>query len=269
MLSPVSNLKHWTRVWLSGTRASLVREMEFRGNFIAGLIRQLIWVSIFVLMVEVMFSNTNQLAGWDHAEVLLLLALSRIIEGLMNALFINNLMHLPEIVQQGKFDFHLVKPLPVQFYTSLRSANINQTANIVAGVFLLFYASTAAHISLFTVSWLWLGFLAIAGMIIYYSLLIIAASLVFVLERLEFLWGFNMIISEPLTVPFDIFPSGARVSLTYLLPLAFIVYVPAQAVTGRLTGQTIILAFFIAAITLTLANLAWRAGLRRYSSASS
>lgn len=257
------------RVWLSATRASLVREMEFRGNFIAGLIRQLIWVSIFILMVEVMFRNTQSLAGWSRAQVLILLSLSRIIEGLMGSLFVKNLMRLPQLVQEGKFDFHLVKPLPVQFYTAFRMASLDNLANIIAGFILLGYASFIANLSAFSLSWLWLILLAVAGITVYYSLLIIAASLVFVLERLEFLWGFNVLISEPLTVPFEIFPRAARFSLTYLLPLAFVVYVPAQAVTGRLTLNTALAAIAAAAVMLLLANLAWQAGLRRYSSASS
>lgn len=265
----VSDISHMARVWLSSTKASLVREMEFRGNFFAGLVRQLIWVSIFILMVEVMFNNTQSLAGWDRSEVLLLLALSRIIEGLMGSLFIKNLMKLPQLVQEGKFDFHLVKPLPVQFYTAFRSASLDNLANIVAGLVLLIYASAIAQINILSLAWLWLIIMSISGMVIYYSLLIIAASLVFVLDRLEFLWGFNILISEPLTVPFDIFPRGARFSLTYLLPLAFIVYVPAQAVTGRLSLFTALVALFAAVIVLFLANLAWSAGLRRYSSASS
>jgi ABC-type uncharacterized transport system permease subunit len=42
-----------------------------------------------------------------------------------------------------------------------------------------------------------------------------------------------------------------------------------QALTGRLALWQVPVAIAIAAIFLTLANLAWRAGLRRYSSASS
>ena len=107
------------------------------------------------------------------------------------------------------------------------------------------------------------------GLIIFYSLLILLASLVFYIERLEALWSFLQLITEPLTVPFDVFPTTPRLALTYALPLAFIVFVPAQAITGRLQLWQLPTAIALAAIFLILANLAWRAGLRRYSSASS
>jgi ABC-2 type transport system permease protein len=75
--------------------------------------------------------------------------------------------------------------------------------------------------------------------------------------------------TEPLTVPFDIFPRAPRLAITYLLPLAFIVFVPAQAITGRLDWWQLPMGIGIAIIMLALSRLSWQAGIRRYSSASS
>lgn len=267
MPSLVSN--HLWKVWKSSTRASLVREMEFRANFIAGLIRQGLWLLIFVFLVKTIFQNTERLAGWEQSEVLTIVALSRILEGIINSLFAHNIMELPELVRQGKFDFHLTKPVPAQFYTAFRRTGIDNIGNLTAGTILLIFSLAANHTPVTLSDALFFILLSVAGIIIYYSLLILAASLVFVLERLEFLWGFHILMSEPLTVPFDIFPRLPRLALTYILPLAFIVFVPAQALTGRLSWWQVPVALLIAAAFLLLANLAWRAGLRRYSSASS
>ncbi len=265
----LANSSFLWRVWKASTRASMVREMEFRGNFLAGLIRQFLWLGAFVFMIEVIFQNTDSLAGWKRADVLIVLALSRIIESIINSLFAQNIMELPQLVRNGKFDFHLTKPVPAQFYTAFRKTGIDNIGNFIAGLLLLGYAMVIGESLLAPADWVIFALLAIVGIIIYYSLLIIAATLVFVLERLEFLWGFHTLISEPLTVPFDIFPRLPRAALTYLLPIAFVVYVPAQALTGRLAWWQVPTALAIAGLLLTLANLAWRAGLRRYSSASS
>lgn len=271
MLSPDSSARprHLARVWLGGARASLVREMEFRANFYSGLARQLLWFFSFVLMIHVIFANTPTLAGWSQSQVLILLALSRLIEGLADAFFHRNIGDLPEAVQTGKFDFYLLRPVPVQFYTALRRLRFLDLGNAAIGVLLLTY--TASHEpALFTAAGT-LSFLllVVLGMTIYYSILLTLASLVFFLDRMDAFAAISNLVSEPLTVPFDIFPAGLKTALTYLIPLAFVVFIPAQALTGHLAPSSLPLALLTAAISLTVANLVWRAGLKRYSSASS
>ena len=265
-----NNISHLWKVWLATSKASIVREMEFRANFILGVIRQSLWLGIFVIFINLIFGQTDSLSGWSQNQVLIILALSRLIEGFMNAMFVNNLMMLPRTVQTGEFDFYLLKPVPVQFYTAFRFFRYQNVGNMALGLILLGYALTRSDaIMVSPLNWLLFIALVFLGITIYYCLLILVASLVFVLERLEALWGFNELFSEPLTVPFDIFPRGPRIALTYLLPLAFVVFVPAQALTDRLAWWQLPLATLLALIFLTLSNIAWKAGLRRYSSASS
>ncbi len=247
----------------------MIRDMAFRGNFIMSLIRQILWLLVFIFLIEVIFRNTQTLSGWNQAEVLVVLALSRLIEGIINVLFSNNIMKLPDIVRKGTFDFYLTKPVPAQFYMAFHDFVFQSMGNVIVGILLLIYATIHLQHIPSLAAWLIFILLAGLGISVYYSLLILVASLVFFIERLEALWGFNVMFSEPLTVPFDIFPRTPRITLTYLLPIAFVVFVPAQSLTGRLAWWQVPVAVGIALLFLLLANLAWRAGLRRYSSASS
>ena len=261
--------KHLLKVWLATTRASIVREMEFRANFVAGLIRQALWLGIFVFMIEVIFHNTEQLAGWDRPDALLIVGLSRMIEGMMGVFFVSNIMRLPQQVQTGEFDFYLTKPVPVTWYVAFQRTHIDNIGNVLAGCAIAAYAFAIREAA---VSPALLGagvVIALAGVAIYFSLLMIIATLVFLVDRLEFLWGFNVLLSEPLTFPFDVFPRIPQVALTYLVPIAFVVFVPAQAFTGRLSWWHLPVSIGLAIVFLILASLAWRVGLRRYSSASS
>lgn len=265
----LANSRHLGRFWLAAVRASFVREMEFRANFWLGITRNLFWLGIFLLQIEVMFSHTATLAGWSKADVLTILAMSRIIEGLMNTFFGNNIAELPNLVQTGRFDFYLLKPLPAQFNVSFGHFSLYQLGSVMAGFILLFYASFLRQSFPHLTNWLTLLFFASLGLLIYYSLLVLISSLVFFLERLEALWGYITLMTEPLTVPFNIFPRPVQNALTYIIPLAFLVFIPAQSLAGTLTIWHALLALFLTGIFFTLANLAWRAGLRRYSSASS
>jgi ABC-2 type transport system permease protein len=68
--------------------------------------------------------------------------------------------------------------------------------------------------------------------------------------------------------PVTIYPGWLRIGLTFLVPLAFAVTVPAEALTGRLALGTLGIAAVFALFLLALARIIWRVGLRAYAGAS-
>jgi ABC-2 type transport system permease protein len=68
--------------------------------------------------------------------------------------------------------------------------------------------------------------------------------------------------------PVGIYPGWLRLSLTFLVPVAFATTVPAEALSGRLTITTLLSALALALALLIASRLIWRTGLRHYSGAS-
>ena len=68
--------------------------------------------------------------------------------------------------------------------------------------------------------------------------------------------------------PVGIYPGWLRISVTFLVPVAFAVTVPAEAVTSRLDWQTLLLSVVFAVAALAATRWFWRFGLKRYSGAS-
>jgi len=69
--------------------------------------------------------------------------------------------------------------------------------------------------------------------------------------------------------PVGIYPEWLRTGLTFLVPVAFAVTVPAEALTNRLTGTSLLLAFGMTLLFILLARGLWLLGLSNYSGASS
>jgi ABC-2 type transport system permease protein len=65
-----------------------------------------------------------------------------------------------------------------------------------------------------------------------------------------------------------IYPDWLRTGLTFLVPVAFAVTVPAEALTGRLDWPTLGGSFLLTAALLLLARRVWQIGLSNYSGAS-
>jgi ABC-2 type transport system permease protein len=68
--------------------------------------------------------------------------------------------------------------------------------------------------------------------------------------------------------PISLYPGWLRFGLTFLVPVAFATTVPAEALTGRLNGQTLLGALALAAALLVASRLFWRVAIRHYSGAS-
>jgi ABC-2 type transport system permease protein len=68
--------------------------------------------------------------------------------------------------------------------------------------------------------------------------------------------------------PVGIYPGWLKYGLTFLVPLAFAITVPSEAVTGRLTWQAVAVAAGTTVGMLVLSRWFWRRGLRRYDGAS-
>ena len=68
--------------------------------------------------------------------------------------------------------------------------------------------------------------------------------------------------------PVTIYPGWLRISLTYLVPIAFAVTVPAEVLTGRLTLETLAIATGFALALVLISRWWWRFGLKHYAGAS-
>ncbi len=110
--------------------------------------------------------------------------------------------------------------------------------------------------------------MVLAGGAIVYSFWLILATLSFWFVRVENILVIFQSVYEAGRWPVSLYPAWLRFGLTFLVPVAFAVTVPAEALTGRLTWQTAWLAVGLAAALLVVSRLFWKIGLRNYSGAS-
>jgi ABC-2 type transport system permease protein len=108
----------------------------------------------------------------------------------------------------------------------------------------------------------------LAGGVIVYSFWLILASLSFWLVRVENLLEIFNSVYQAGRWPVSLYPGWLRFGLTFIVPVAFAVSVPAEALTGRLGLSTLLGALGLALLLAGAARLIWRLGLRHYSGAS-
>jgi ABC-2 type transport system permease protein len=260
-------LRHLRLLW-TFFRVGVMGELAYRVNFVVQLFESVLELGTAVAGLAVIFSFTRTLGGWTPDEVLALVGVFFIVGGAIRLGIQPSLERFIESVRDGTFDFTLTKPEDAQVLASIQRVEIWKLTDVGLGIGVLSVAIArwGAHVG--AVHALIFASALLAGGVIVYSFWMILATSAFWLVRVENILMIFQSMYEAGRWPVSIYPAWLRFALTFLVPVAFAVTVPAQALTGRLSWQTLAGAWALAAVIFTAARLFWRAGVRRYSGAS-
>jgi ABC-2 type transport system permease protein len=247
---------------------SIQLELEYRANFAVNVVTALFSLAAGVVVLSVMFSHAESFGGWSFYEALTLFGIYLLFEEFIYGTLTENLSRLPELIRTGDLDFVLLKPINSQFQVSARRFSLTSLPAILLGLGVVTYGMltlgtlTPANAALAIC-------LLLSGFVIVYALWIMLLTLAFWFVKVENITEiFNAFFSAG-RFPVSAFPPWVRLVLTFLVPIAFITTVPAEAAIGRLTGEMALASLAIAAGLLLASHLFWRFALANYTSASS
>jgi ABC-2 type transport system permease protein len=254
-------------VWLF-LRISALNELQYRVNFFLQLLQSLIALGTGLVGLSIVFQYTDSLRGWTHSELLAVLGVYTLTGGVIRTLIQPNMERLMEDIRAGTLDYALTKPADAQLLVSVREVRIWQATEVLLGLIILAVAVVRLQRGLSV--WELLGFLvalALGGLMIYAFWLIITTGAFWLVRMHNVLELFGGMYRAG-QWPVGVYPNWLRVGLTFLVPVAFAVTVPAEALTGRLALETLLGAAGLCALLLIIARLWWRVGVRSYSGAS-
>jgi len=263
-------LREW-RVALRITRVNFRARIEYRGDFLTALAMGLAWQTSVLVFATVLLTRFPGLGGWTSGGVLLIVAIRLLSHGAWVLIF-NPLMMIPYIVQQGALDGYLIRPMPVYRQVLLYAFPLNALGDSFSALLLFAFAVTRVHLHWTPLTVLYLIAAVIGGMFLEAAIQTAVSILAFrhTIPLAIYMW-FDRMIATFGNYPFSIFPLAARAVLTYVLPVAFVAYLPAAVLMGRAgtTGVPAGLAYASPAVGLVLyilARYAWYRALRRYES---
>jgi ABC-2 type transport system permease protein len=188
--------------------------------------------------------------------------------GLINLVISPSLSQFMEDVRDGKLDYTLVKPRDAQLLVSVSQFHVFKLIDVGLGIAVVVYAALRLGTSVGTGAAMSLLATLVLGSAIVYGFWMALATLAFWFIRIEnLLWIFWMVYGAG-RWPVDIYPGWMRWALTLIVPIAFAVTVPAEALTGRLQPGNFALATALAVAAVAGSRAFWKLGLRHYSGAS-
>lgn len=261
-------MNRYLRVYGTFIKSSLVRELEFRANFIAKVIKNCLWVGFFLIIILVVYSRTDSVAGWSRSEAIVLAAAVFLSTSIFETVAYG-LLEIPNHVRMGTMDFIVTKPIDPQFYASVRKFSFDHIGRIFAGLLMLGYGVFTAKLSVTPVQWLAYSYLLVCSIMLVYCLMFALMTLGIWFIRIDNIWVLGESVLEISRYPIDIFPVILRKVLTYYVPLAFIATIPTQVLMGKAQPWTYIGAAIWVIIAFVSTRAFWKYSMRHYSSASS
>lgn len=246
---------------------AIAAELEYRLNFAIASLSSLgnLIGSLFSLFLFYRTGYTFQ--GWNWEEALVLLGIFTLLQGFSATFLVPNLNRIVQQVQEGTLDFVLLKPIGSQFWLSSRTISPWGMPDLIFGGFLIAYAG--GRLGLGINNYLLSAVPIFFGIVSLYSLwfMLGATSIWFVkiYNVTEVLRG----LMEAGRFPMVAYPAAYRFFFTFVVPVAFLTTVPAEAMLGRSPVVWVVGAGVLALGLLLASVIFWRFALCFYTSASS
>ncbi|HNB37596.1 MAG TPA: ABC-2 family transporter protein [Anaerolineales bacterium] len=259
---------HGLRLAFNHLRIGVMNEFQYRANLYIQLLQTFIALGTGLVGLNLVFSQTTDLGGWNKAELLAVMGVFTITGGFIRAAIQPNMERLMEEIREGTLDYALTKPADAQLFVSVREFRLWQNTDVVVGLIVLGVA--LSQMGWLISAWAALGFISalIMGALMVYSFWLIVTSTAFWFVRVNEIANLFEGLYAAGRWPVDIYPNWLRYGLTFLVPVAFAVTVPASALTGRLTLQTWLGALALTVFLFAVARVVWSIGLKNYSGAS-
>lgn len=256
------------RVALLHLRIGVMNDLQYRVNFALQVLQSLLAIAVGLILFQLVFSHITELNGWTHSELLAVLGVQAVMAGVIHAVIQPNMMRLTEDVQEGKLDHALTKPVDAQMLVSVREVQLWQAVDILTGSVIIGFALVRLGGNVGVLDAVAFAIALGLGAILLYCFWLVLATGSFWVVRMWFLPELFEGIFQTGRWPVGIYPDWLRFGITFLVPIAFAVTVPAEAITSRLEWPTLLLAAAFTAVLFAATRWFWRFGLKHYTGAS-
>ncbi|MGW5345380.1 ABC transporter permease [Streptomyces sp. NPDC004050] len=248
--------------------------MAYRASFVLSTVGNAAITLLDFVAIFLMFSHVDALGGFTLPEIALLYGASSASLGLAD-LLLGTTERIGLRIRDGSLDTMLVRPVPVLAQVAADRFALRRLGRVVQGLGVMAWGVAVLDVQWTLAKALLLPMMVVAGAAIFGAVMVAGAAFQFVAGdaaevQNSFTYGGNTMLQYPPTV----FAKDLLRGVTFLVPLAFVNWLPALYVLGRpdplgLPGWLAFMSPVVAFVVFVPASLAWRAGLRMYRSTGS
>lgn len=252
--------------------------MAYRTSFLLSTFGNAAITLLDFVAIYVMFTHVDVLGGFTLPEIALLYGSCSASLGLAD-LLLGNTDRIGARIRDGSLDTMLVRPVPVLAQVAADRFALRRLGRVAQGLGVLGWAlwtlSGAGAVQWTAGKALLVPVMIVSGAAIFGAVMVAGAAFQFLAGdaaevQNSFTYGGCTMLQYPPTV----FAKDLLRGVTFVVPLAFVNWLPALYVLGRpdplgLPGWAAYLSPLVALVVFLPASLAWRAGVRSYRSTGS
>jgi ABC-2 type transport system permease protein len=269
----MTGARRYLRLMGAFARYCLANELAFRGNFIAKIILEVLWLGILLVFYDTIFANTRVVAGWDKSQYLVFVGCYYTLEGIIETFFLENCSEFSELIRTGELDFFLLKPIDEQFLITCRKIDWSTAPKIPTGGAIIAWGLNQMH-------WEWDGLRVVSFCLVFLCAIVMAYSFLITLTsagvwmvRNQSLMELWWLVTSLMRYPKEIYDGSWAWLIgrffTYVLPLLLVINMPAQVLAKALDPRLIALTATSTFILLVGSRWIFFRALKSYRSASS
>src|SRR3954468_20772085 len=185
-----TGIRQYLGIYAALWRNSIVREMQFKLNFVLWIFVEMLWFALQLTFIAVLYSQTDHIGDWSKWEVVLLMGTSQLIQQLFSSIFLSNLTQLSETIRTGKLDFMLLLPVNTRFLISFRQVDLGGFINAASAIVVMSYAARQLNLHPSVTQFAGFSFLVVASLVVHYSLMLTLSATSFWTVRAQgIVWG--------------------------------------------------------------------------------
>ena len=267
-------MRRYCKLYLLLAGAYVRSRLQYRLSFSVMCIAIIVGEACMLGLLGALLAKFGTVNGWTWTEVAFLYSLGTLAYSLMRLLG-SQLDDFDRYIVRGEMDIVLVRPLPPLFYILASRVELIHLSRLLTSIVIFIVVFHLTHLR-WTISVAFFTLTTIfSGGIIMFTFMLISATVALWTTKsgklTDILTGAS---KEAATFPISIYPLAVRLLLTFILPVAFVTYYPAQRLLHKdeFLGMPEYFQFgapVVAVILLSFSYVLWRIGLQRYHSTGS
>ncbi len=259
----------YLKLFLAIVNNNLVAVLEYRVRFLLSLITAIFWFVFQLVVIEIFFQYTNNLFGWNRAELFLFTGFFRVIKSVFDIFVSANLFEFSEEINQGMFDFVLARPVNSLFLISIRRHKYEDIPGVIIGIVIIFYSLIILNFPINIMTIVEIIGVILTGFLAYYSLFLFISTLAIFMTRVSAISEINNVFANALRYPTTVVSRNNLLADILILPMAVTLTYPIMIFLRRGNAFIFVLEMVILGLLVFGVLRFWRFALKYYSSASS
>lgn len=262
----IKKILRYLKIWWLMSKNSFITVFYSKVALAIFLTGKVLRFGFFLVFLFFLIKGTNNLAGYNLNQTLFFFLTFNVVDVISQFLFREVYRFRPQIVS-GDFDLVLAKPINALFRSLMGGADVIDLITIPPLIYAVIYVGqmlnpTLIHVLIYIV-------LLLNGLLIATAFHIVVLALaILTLEIDHSIMIYRDLVSLG-RFPVDIYKEPLRGALTYFIPVAIMVTLPAKFFFGLVSWPGVLAALLVSLAALFIATRFWNYALRYYTSASS